>query len=183
MTPTSRDAPCLARKTSGRWAVLPAVTLAVLGCSGRGGLHAPTDGSDIGAAVGSGDVLEDASVGDSSGDAMEAPRDTKTMVETTDAASEALQDAACDLRLLWDAITRGVRGGLTVCEPYVPDAGMGLCRLVNVGHIVLDGDGRVADNTSLSGEAKQLWLDGVSTMRWPCISGQTLQFMCFECPI
>jgi hypothetical protein len=225
MTPTLQAARSPARRTSGAWAVLPALTLAVLGCAGRGGLHAPADGSDTGVAgnadvlapiaevaaigsggaggsttgtdagsaggfagsaggaVGSGGVFKDASVGGSSGDAMGPSRDTATIAETADAAGEAWQDAACDSRLLWDAITRGARGGYTVCEPYVPDAGMGWCGLAKAGYIVLDGDGRVVDNTSLLGEAKQLWLDGLSTMRWPCLSGQTLQFVCFECPI
>jgi hypothetical protein len=60
---------------------------------------------------------------------------------------------------------------------------MGWCVPRTAGYVVLDGDGRVVDNTSLSGEGKQMWLDGLSTMRWPCLAGQTLQFTCFECPI
>jgi hypothetical protein len=166
----------------------PIADVAAIGSGGVGGNTTGTDagsagGGSAGGAVGSGGVFKDASVGGSSGDAMAPSRDAGTTTETADAAGEALQDASCDVRLLWDAITRGARGGYTVCEPYVPDAGMGWCVLANAGYIVVDGDGRVVDNTSLSDEAKQLWLDGLSTMRWPCLSGQTLQFMCFECPI
>jgi hypothetical protein len=52
--------------------------------------------------------------------------------------------------------------------------------------VMIDCEGRAVellnmeDQTPLlSGDARQAWLDSVANDRWPCLAGQTIQFMCY----
>jgi hypothetical protein len=48
------------------------------------------------------------------------------------------------------------------------------------GYVVLDGDGRVIDNTIFgsSYSMKQTWLDSLAGYRWPCLAGERITFDC-----
>jgi hypothetical protein len=98
------------------------------------------------------------------------------------AASESEIDASdgwCDETTLWNAINEGA-GIFGYCLPYVLDYDDPCGSVRSGGYLVFDGDGRVVDNTGLFGAQKQAWLDGLSTMRWPCYAGQTMQYMCIQ---
>ena len=52
--------------------------------------------------------------------------------------------------------------------------------------VMIDCDGRAVELLSmldqtplLTGDARQAWLDSVANDRWPCLAGQTIQFMCY----
>ena len=101
---------------------------------------------------------------------------------TSEGEVDASPDGWCDVNPLWDAITEGAGVFLGYCFPFVPDYDPGCGMVRNGGYVVFDGDGRVVDNTGLFGSQKQAWLDGLSTMRWPCYAGQTVQYICVEYP-
>jgi hypothetical protein len=50
----------------------------------------------------------------------------------------------------------------------------------DTGHIVLDGEGRVIDNTIFAPaeSSKQAWLDSLADYRWPCLAGESIPFTC-----
>jgi hypothetical protein len=101
-------------------------------------------------------------------------------------AAEGVADAppyGCDDQLLWYALASGAGVGAGYCCPVLPEYDLQGGFVRTTGYIVFDGDGRVVDNTGLSGAGKQAWLDGLATMRWPCFAGQTMQYMCIEYPI
>jgi hypothetical protein len=103
--------------------------------------------------------------------------------EGSEGVVDAYPDGRCDERLLWDAIARAAPIGAGYCMPFIPEYDPPGAWIRSVGYVVLDGDGRVVDNTELSGAGKQAWLDGLATLRWPCHAGQTMQSMCIEYPI
>ena len=143
------------------------------GASGSGGTR--TDGiggtrdagtsNSGGAADGTGGVT-------SQGDSADMDQDG----EAIDSAVVESVDSSCDVRGLWDAITRSA-GVLGACEIFTdgrdPDPGFRF-----IGQVVLDTDGRVTDNTGLNGASKQSWLDGLASDRWLCLAGRTLTYYC-----
>lgn len=75
------------------------------------------------------------------------------------------------------AVLIGAVGGLGVCDvSTVPGESESLSRLR--GAIVIDGDGRVIDNTGLKGSEKQTWIDGLADQRWLCLQNQTVGYKC-----
>jgi hypothetical protein len=96
---------------------------------------------------------------------------------------DAYPDGWCDETLLWDAIARAAPIGVGYCMRFIPEYDHPSGWIRSVGYVVLDGDGRVVDNTELSGAGKQAWLDGLATVRWPCLAGQTMQYLCIDFPI
>lgn len=86
-------------------------------------------------------------------------------------------ETSCLPEVLWVAIVDGALGGLGSCNlTSVPGAGEKIGRLR--GAVLLDSDGRVIDNTGLSGLEKQTWLDKLGNQRWLCLAGQTLGYTC-----
>jgi hypothetical protein len=77
---------------------------------------------------------------------------------------------------LWDAITTASvgRGQCFIQDP--PPMGEMVDR--RHGAVVIDGDGRVIDNTGLTGIEKQPWLDALADRRWPCFAGRTIGYRC-----
>jgi hypothetical protein len=102
---------------------------------------------------------------------------------TSESEIDASPDGWCDVNPLWNAIAEGAGIAFGYCLPFVPDYVDPSGSLVRRGgYVVFDGDGRVVDNTELPDPWKQAWLDGLSTMRWPCYAGQTMQYLCVELP-
>ena len=81
---------------------------------------------------------------------------------------DAGPDATCDTAPLWRAVT----GPVASPECYPDPEG--------VVYIVVDGDGRVVDNSFFSGDpvALQAWLDSLGDQRCPCLSGLTVHYSC-----
>jgi len=82
----------------------------------------------------------------------------------------------CDAATLWRDI--GTADGYLVCRPANPNLDPAEKRGPGRGAVVLDGDGRVIDNTGLDGDAKQAWLAQLADQRWPCMAGETLGYSC-----
>jgi len=118
---------------------------------------------------------------DTTGDAISMDGNTGAVQDgaTSEGEIDASPDGRCDLMPLWDAIAEGA-DVFGYCLPYAPDYDDPCGFVRSVGYVVFDGDGRVVDNTGLFGARKQAWLDGLSTMRWPCYAGQTMQYMCIQ---
>ncbi|HEX7507581.1 MAG TPA: hypothetical protein VF550_12460 [Polyangia bacterium] len=87
-----------------------------------------------------------------------------------DGAEAGSVDAACETNALWRAITTRPNP-FTSCYP-TPDGGVG-------SDVVLDSEGRVVENTGLSGAERQNWLDNLSSQLWLCLAGRTLHYSCF----
>jgi hypothetical protein len=86
-------------------------------------------------------------------------------------------ESSCQPEVLWVAVVDGALGGLGSCDSTsVPGAAEKIGRLR--GAVVLDSDGRVIDNTGLSGTEKQTWLDKLGNQRWLCLAGQTIGYTC-----
>ncbi len=85
-------------------------------------------------------------------------------------------DGVCDTSTLWRAI--GTAGGYLSCQQASPDLAPTEHLGPGRGAVVLDADGRVIDNTGLGGAAKQDWLKGLASQRWPCLAGQTVGYSC-----
>lgn len=86
-------------------------------------------------------------------------------------------ESSCQPEVLWVAVVDGALGGLGSCDfTSVPGAGEKIGRLR--GAVVLDSDGRVIDNTGLSGSEKQTWLDELGNQRWLCLAGQSIGYTC-----
>jgi hypothetical protein len=91
-----------------------------------------------------------------------------------DGETMASTDALCDLDSLWTAIASKYSRSGTVppeCFPFEPGFGHG-------GDVILDGEGRLVDDTGYGGTDKQAWLDGLANQRWPCLAGQTIPYSC-----
>lgn len=167
------------------------------GASGAGGMHGTGGGQAAAAGAGSGqggiraDVTPGASGGSGGTQVAQGTGGTTSSmtapggdagVASTDDASRATRDGACQTGVLWDAISRGA-GVIGYCNPVaILDNGSliwgdaGSFR----GYVVIDDTGRVVDNSGLVGEDKQAWLDGVSNQRWPCLAGYTIVYDCFS---
>ena len=167
------------------------------GASGTGGIRGTGGGpgADVAGGRGQGGIRADVTLGASGGNGGTqvalgtggATSSTTTPggdagVASTDGASRAPTDAACQTGVLWDAISRGA-GVIGYCNPVaILDNGSliwgdaGSFR----GYVVLDDTGRVVDNSGLVGEDKQAWLDGLSNQRWPCLAGYTIVYSCFS---
>jgi hypothetical protein len=82
----------------------------------------------------------------------------------------------CDLAAFYDAIVRGA-GVFAQCS-YPDSDPAGDAAYPVHGTIVIDDNGRVIDNTFLTGTAKQEWLDGLANERWVCLAGQSIGYHC-----
>jgi hypothetical protein len=94
-----------------------------------------------------------------------------------EAGAAGAQAEPCDESLLYTAIVRGATGGLGACSfvaPPGPDEKVDQLR----GAVILDLEGRVIENTGLTGAAEQLWLDQLCDRVWVCLAGQTLGYKC-----
>jgi radical SAM superfamily enzyme YgiQ (UPF0313 family) len=85
-------------------------------------------------------------------------------------------DALCDTNALGRQVAKAT--GAAFCDLVPPPADYSTI-------VVLDGNGRAVNLLTLpdrqpvlTGSALQAWLDGVSTMRWPCLAGQEVAFSC-----
>ena len=99
----------------------------------------------------------------------------------TDGQTTASPDALCQPEVLSNAIEFAMCGSLSsFCICYlvtplpVPD---GAVIDSNAFDVIVDSEGRVVDNTGLYGTAKQAWLDSLADDRWPCLAGQTIQYI------
>lgn len=86
----------------------------------------------------------------------------------------------CNQSKLWDAVVNSA--GLMFHDVYcneIPDPGPD-ASITDWGYAVLDGDGRVIDNTIFgsSDSMKQAWLDSLAGHRWPCLAGKRIPFAC-----
>jgi hypothetical protein len=81
----------------------------------------------------------------------------------------------CDPFLLWQAITRWA--GAVSCDLVDPPPEGDMVDRLH-GAVTLDEQGRVVDNTGLTGADKQAWLDALADQRWPCIAGSTFGYSC-----
>ncbi len=84
----------------------------------------------------------------------------------------------CDDSTLWLEINEGSVGGLGECHAasatLAPDEHLGPTR----GVVVIDADGRVVDNTGLTGSRKNDWLAQLMDQRWICLAGQSIGYKC-----
>ncbi len=92
-----------------------------------------------------------------------------------DAGQANALDASCELGTLVAAVSRAVPSCMI---PVTSSEGSYA--------VVIDCDGRAVellampDQTPLlTGDARQAWLDSLAEDRWPCLAGQTVQFMCY----
>ena len=177
-----------------RVAIFLAATNMAVSCGGKGslGLHAPDAAvASHGGALGSGTGGNGGGGGGTGG--AQAPSGTGglTSVTTTpdaavasaDGAGATSPDASCNWGYLWDAISSAA-GVIGYCNPIATwdngtilwggDAGYFW------GYVVIDGTGRVVDNSYLFGERKQAWLDGLSNKRFACVAGYTIGYTCFS---
>jgi len=87
---------------------------------------------------------------------------------------------ACDQSTLWNVVGQSAVSTLgdSICEASLgPIADGGTA---NGGYIVLDGEGRVIENSIFATDelAKQAWLDSLAYYRWPCLAGESIPFTC-----
>ncbi|HWP09349.1 MAG TPA: hypothetical protein VNN72_26585 [Polyangiaceae bacterium] len=111
---------------------------------------------------GSAGVAGDAAGGGASGDSAGAGGST---------------ESTCDLDAFWHVITV-IAVGAGHCEVQDPPASGGA---VNGRHasVVLDHEGRIVENTGLTADEEQLWLEHiVRDQRWPCLADQTIGYQC-----
>ena len=99
---------------------------------------------------------------------------------TSDGAASASLDASCDVSTLRYAAERAAAGAC-----YVQESSIGATEAV-----VIDCEGRAVEilrlpeqTPLLEGDARQAWLDSVANDRWPCLAGQSVQFMCTFIPV
>jgi hypothetical protein len=89
-------------------------------------------------------------------------------------------DSSCDQSKLWDEVAYSA--SLVFHDVYcgeIPDPGPD-GGIYDGGYVVLDGEGRVIDNT-IFGSAdsrRQAWLDSLADYRWPCLAGERIPFAC-----
>jgi hypothetical protein len=106
-------------------------------------------------------------------DTQPIPRDTSCGL---DGAQTGSLDASCGSYTLQEAVRPYACGTAQIIDwdqsgPYA---------------VMIDCDGRAVELLSMSdqtplltGDARQAWLDSVANDRWPCLAGQTIQFMCY----
>jgi hypothetical protein len=158
--------------------LLPLILLATLaGCGGKSGSQGQggaggVDGAAVGGAGGSSGGAGGSSDAGGAGGGGSSGHDGGT----TDLGGSST-DAACDTGRLWKAVSDAALGvaRLGYCSPATSTTTSA------TGSIVLDGEGRVIDNTGtnyLSTSSKQAWLDSLANDRWPCLAGQTIPYQC-----
>lgn len=85
--------------------------------------------------------------------------------------------SSCDWYALWDAIKLGAASLGGKCEiedpPYT-----GTLVESDRGELIFDHEGRVIDNTGLTGQDKQYWLAMLANQRWTCLADQTIGYKC-----
>jgi len=117
------------------------------------------------------------SQGGSRGPALDSPV-ADTGVEICGCGSSSI--ASCDQSKLWEEVVYSANliSHAVYCSE-IPDPGPD-SGIVDGGYIVLDGDGRVIDNTIfiVSDSVKQAWLDSLVDYRWPCMAGKSIPFYC-----
>lgn len=138
------------------------------GKSASGGSKNTTSGSTGSGAEGPG---SGATAGGGSAGHVEMP---PPIDASTGSAGSAGDASVCDASTLWAAINSQVIGA---CEEASPMLGPGESLSRRRGAVVLNDEGRVIDNTGLSGD-KQQWLDQLGAQRWPCLAGQTIGYKC-----
>ncbi len=141
--------------------------------SGAGGIPG-TGGLAIGGALSQGGAP---SQGGSSGQDFDAAV-VDTGIEICGCDSSSV--SSCDQSRLWDEVVNSAN--LMFHDVYcgeIPDPGPD-SGIVDGGYIVLDGDGRVIDNTifGVADSLKQAWLDSLAGYRWPCLAGERIPFAC-----
>jgi hypothetical protein len=96
----------------------------------------------------------------------------------SDVAGAGGSDATntCNLDVLWTAIDSGSVGRVQCTIQDPPYTGEAVNPLD--GAVVFDHEGRVIDNTGLTGEDKQYWLDDLANERWLCLADQTIGYKC-----
>jgi hypothetical protein len=113
-----------------------------------------------------------------SGDGGSGGGGARQDVSVADAEIMLLPDGACgDEYPLWQAIASGP--GIGYC--FRPGDGG-----VEEWHVVLDGDGRVVDNSFFGCDSDggcnparlQNWLASLAGYRWPCLASQTIGYDC-----
>jgi hypothetical protein len=83
--------------------------------------------------------------------------------------------STCDVDALWTAITVQVIGECHEASAMLgPEERLSRRR----GAVVIDDEGRAIDNTGLTGDTKQEWLDRLAGQRWPCLAGQSIGYQC-----
>jgi hypothetical protein len=89
-------------------------------------------------------------------------------------------DGSCgDERVLWSAIASAAGAAIGYCAPP-GDGG------VEEGHVVVDGEGRIIDNSLFGCERDGScdmngltdWLASLAAFRWPCLAGRTISYAC-----
>jgi hypothetical protein len=170
---------------SSHWQLLLAVVGVLTGCGGPG---LPVDGSQGGGGVVSGGSGGAATGGvggstggggggvSSTGGTGVAMGGVTSRAKSADAAQAAgatdgpIPSPQCDIPRLWKAVADAA-GMLEGCFD-TPDGG------VIYGSLVIDGEGRVVDNTRFVGARKQAFLDSLVNERWPCLAGRTIPYTC-----
>jgi hypothetical protein len=88
--------------------------------------------------------------------------------------------SSCDQSKLWDEVVSSVNliSYAAYCNE-IPDPGPD-GSIADGGYVVLDGEGRVIDNTIFgsSDSMKQAWLDSLADYRWPCLASERIPFDC-----
>jgi hypothetical protein len=99
-----------------------------------------------------------------------------------DGAQTSLADGSCESYTLQEAVRPYTCGTALITRWDQP----GLYHQPGLYAVMIDCEGRAVellnmeDQTPLlSGDARQAWLDSVANDRWPCLAGQTIQFMCY----
>ena len=138
------------------------------GSSAKHDANPPTDESPDAAAI----VLPDAFF-TAKPDTQRVPLDTSCALDGDQTRSV---DGSCDPYPLQEAVGRYAcaTGPLIHWDQAGPYA------------VVVDCEGRAVELLNienqtplLTGLARQAWLDAVANDRWPCLAGQTIQFMCY----
>ncbi len=83
--------------------------------------------------------------------------------------------ATCSADAIWAAVRMQVIGE---CHEASAMLAPGEQPSRRRGAVVIDDEGRVVDNTGLSGDAKQQWLDRFAEQRFPCLAGQSIGYEC-----
>jgi hypothetical protein len=163
-----------------RWPLLVAV-VAMVGCGRQSGLRSTgSGGSSAGATGGAGGARSSAqggsvsqtggAAGGSSATFQSQGGSSGPVGDASSSSGDVAAEASCDTAPLWHAVAFSAFSA--VCSPNP----------AGVAYIVLDGEGRVVDNSMYAGDpvSLQTWLDSLGTQRWPCIAGQTIHYSCLS---
>ena len=71
------------------------------------------------------------------------------------------------------AVTEAFCTSGPICRSYLTDD-----QQQSIGTLSLDADGSVVDNSRMSGQDETHWLDGLGSLRWPCLAGLTILYSC-----